>query len=101
MPQCPSQYPGNGGYLPYAQQQPQAPWDREEGPWDYPMKSEADFQDWLGTPDCDRDPTPAPEESPPPHRRNTGTPRRSHTTTEPPAGRSRSVNQRSKIINLT
>ena len=43
----PPQYPLHGGYPSYTQQQPQAPWGREGGPWDYLTKPEADPEGWA------------------------------------------------------
>ena len=90
-PQHAPQYPPPRGYPPYGQrheqQEPHAPWDREEGPWDYPMKTEADFEDWSGSPEWDRDPVPLPQQyaqPPPQHQYPPSQPH--HQEAPPPEG---------------
>ena len=53
LPAMPPQYPLPEGYVPYGQQQqePHGPWDREEGLWDYRMKTKEGFKDWSGSPE--------------------------------------------------
>ena len=77
-----------GGYLPYGQQQQQQePWDREQGAWDYPMKTDEAFEEWSRSPEWNPNGDPRPPPYPPPQRQRPPPPRRSHTTRKPPRRR--------------